>query len=58
MKLSEIVRGNPEAAKELYKKGLFCLGCPMAMTETLEQGALSHGLNPEELVKELNKQKN
>ena len=31
-----------------------CMGCPMAMQETIEQGALAHGIDPKKLVEELN----
>jgi hybrid cluster-associated redox disulfide protein len=51
----KIVKENPDAAMKLAEKGMFCCGCPMAMSETLEQGALAHNQDPEELVKELNK---
>jgi hypothetical protein len=29
--------------------------CGMAQSETLEQGAMAHGLDPKKVVKELNK---
>ena len=51
---SELLKEHPEAAEILLAKGMHCIGCPMAMMETLEQGAEAHGLNPEKLVKELN----
>lgn len=57
-KISEIIDQVPEAASILIEKhGIFCVGCPMAQVETLEQGAKSHGLSQKELkklVKELN----
>ena len=55
MSFSEIMQKNPEAMEILMEKGMHCCGCPIAMEETLEQGAMAHGLNPDELVKELNK---
>jgi hybrid cluster-associated redox disulfide protein len=33
---------------------MFCSGCPMAMMETLEQGCLAHGIDADEILKELN----
>ena len=50
----ELIQEFPKAAEFLMEKGLMCGGCPMAQLETIEQGALAHGLNPEELIKELN----
>ncbi|OGJ20257.1 hypothetical protein A3K73_08295 [Candidatus Pacearchaeota archaeon RBG_13_36_9] len=55
MKLGEIFSRDQELAMVLMEKGMHCCGCPIAMEETLEQGAMAHGLNPDELVKELNK---
>lgn len=57
-KLNEILQKNPEVAKILFESGLGCIGCPMAMQETLEEGCLAHGFSNkevEELVKKLNK---
>lgn len=55
-KFSEIMK-NERAAEVLMGKGMHCFGCPMAMHETLEQGAEAHGINADELVKEINKKK-
>ncbi len=54
MSFIEIMHRYPEAMEILTKKGMHCVGCPMAMQETLEQGCLTHGLNPNKLVKEIN----
>ncbi|MDD5193114.1 MAG: DUF1858 domain-containing protein [Candidatus Nanoarchaeia archaeon] len=55
MSFSEIIEKNPEAIGILMGRGMHCIGCGMAAMETLEQGALMHGMNPDELVKEINK---
>jgi len=57
MTFAEIMHKNPKAAEILMNKGMYCIGCHMAMHETLEQGAFMHGMNPDKLVKELNKNK-
>jgi hybrid cluster-associated redox disulfide protein len=54
MAIGRIVRENPDLIPIFLKNGLTCIGCPMAAMETLEQGALSHGIDPEGLLKELN----
>ncbi|MBR9705684.1 DUF1858 domain-containing protein [Candidatus Pacearchaeota archaeon] len=54
MNFHEIMQDHPEAIEILLNKGMHCIGCPMAMMETLEEGALAHGLNPDKLVKEIN----
>ena len=55
MTFMELLKENPKAAELLAEKGMFCGGCPMAMMETLEQGALAHGFNADEIVKEIEK---
>lgn len=54
MTIGEVMRDYPETAEVLMKNGLRCIGCVMAMMETLEQGTKSHGINLEKLLKELN----
>ncbi len=56
--LSDIMGNNPNAAKILFEQGLMCMGCPIAMQETLEQGCKAHGMSKKEidaLIKKLNK---
>ena len=57
MSFAEILEKKPEAASFLMERGMHCCGCPMSMQESLEQGAMVHGLDADELVKELNKKK-
>lgn len=52
---AEILNNHPELLEILLEKGMHCFGCSMAQIENIEQGALAHGLNPDKLVKELNK---
>jgi hybrid cluster-associated redox disulfide protein len=57
-KLNEILSINPKAAEILFENGLMCIGCPMAIQETLEQGCKAHGMGNEEieeLIKKVNK---
>ena len=53
--LGEIASKYPKAAEILAKNGMPCVGCPMAMMETLEMGARGHGLDVDKLLKEINK---
>ena len=55
MTFGEIMVKDKDAAVKLAEQGLFCGGCPMAQMETLEQGAIAHGLDPDKLVEKLNK---
>ena len=55
MTFAELIEKDRDAAMRLSEQGMMCCGCPMARMETIEQGALAHGVNPDKLVKELNK---
>ena len=54
MTIGQVIRKHPETIPVFLRNGLTCIGCPMASMETVEQGALSHGIDAEEFVKELN----
>lgn len=57
-KLSELLNKNPESAEILFESGMSCIGCPMAMQETIEDGCFAHGMSKkdvDELIKKLNK---
>lgn len=55
MGIREIIEKHPETINVFMKHGFHCLGCVAAQFETLEQGAAAHGINADELVKEMNK---
>jgi hybrid cluster-associated redox disulfide protein len=55
MTFQEIIKKYPTSIEVLMNEGMHCIGCSMAGFETLEQGALAHGLNPDELVEKMNK---
>jgi len=55
MSFAEVLEKYPRSAEIFMKSGMHCFGCSMAAYESLEQGALMHGLNPDKLVDELNK---
>ncbi len=54
MTFAEIMEENQETGEVLANRGLFCGGCPMAAFETIENGAKAHGVDVDELLKELN----
>ncbi len=53
--ISEIMHKNPKAAGILVKEGMMCMGCPHAMSESLEQACLTHGIDINKILKKLNK---
>ncbi len=55
--LEEALSVSPRVAEVLLKHGLHCIGCSVAYWETLEQGALAHGMGAEDIdrmLEELN----
>ena len=48
MTLGELVAKHPETVDVMLKYGLHCVGCHMAALETIEQGALAHGMDANE----------
>ena len=46
---------NEKAAKIFFESGMSCLGCPMAMQETIEDGCNAHGIDADKVLKKLNK---
>ena len=55
MTIAEVAAHYPETMPVFFKHGMTCFGCPMALQETVAQGAEAHGMDSEELVKALNK---
>lgn len=56
--INKIVQEKPEAVGILFDAGMMCIGCPMSVGESLEEGCKAHGMSDKEindLVKELNK---
>jgi hybrid cluster-associated redox disulfide protein len=54
MTIAEALKINPRAADVLLSKGMHCLGCVVAQGETIQQAAEVHGIDIEELIRELN----
>jgi len=54
MTLAEAVAKYPKTIPVFMKYGMHCIGCPMAMQETVEQGAEVHGIDLKKMLKDLN----
>ena len=54
MPIMSIIELNPNAIAVFQKHGLGCIGCMAAHYETVEEGAKAHGLDIDELIKDLN----
>ncbi len=53
MTIGEILRIKPAAAGALMEIGMHCLGCPSAQGESLEEAAMVHGVNIEDLMSKI-----
>lgn len=54
MTFAQALQSSPEVAKVLRKYNLGCIGCMGAQNETLEQGCSAHGLDVNDILKDLN----
>ncbi|WP_234117473.1 DUF1858 domain-containing protein [Clostridium hydrogenum] len=55
MTIGETIRQYPDAAQVLMSFGMGCVACPSAQGETIEEAAMVHGINVDELMNALNK---
>lgn len=54
MGIMDIVNKYPQAVSVFQAYGMGCVRCMAARFETLEEGAMAHGINVDELVDDLN----
>jgi len=55
MSLMEALQADPRARDVFAAYGMGCIGCMGVSMETIEDGAKMHGLDPEQVVADLNK---
>jgi len=55
IKIEEVVTQYPETMMVFMKHGLHCVGCHVSAFESIEDGAMAHGINVDALVADLNK---
>jgi hybrid cluster-associated redox disulfide protein len=55
MTIEEVVTQYPETMLVFMRHGLHCVGCHVSAYESIEEGALAHGINVDALVSDLNK---
>ena len=53
-KIAELLEIAPDKAELLLSKGMHCLGCPASQAETIGEACEIHGIDVDELLKELN----
>jgi len=54
-RIGDLLREYPQAAEVFSRHGLGCIVCLGASMETVEEGAMMHGLDTDEIIAELNK---
>lgn len=54
MIIYDILKVDANLAPVLMGAGMHCIGCPSAQGESLEEAAMVHGLDADELVNALN----
>lgn len=52
--IGELLQIDENIAPILLNIGMHCLGCPSSQMETIEEAAMVHGINPDELVAQIN----
>ena len=53
-RIGELLVTFPEAAPILMEIGMHCLGCPASQMESLEEAAMVHGMDINELMSVIN----
>jgi len=54
MGITEVVQKYPQTVDVFMSNGMGCIGCVAASYETIEQGAMAHGMDVDKLMKGLN----
>ncbi len=52
--IGDVLDKYPETAKFFLAMGMHCLGCPSARGESIEEACQVHGVDCDELVKNIN----
>ena len=52
--IGEMLQMNPAVAPILMEAGMHCLGCPSAQAESLEEAAMVHGMDVNDLMSKIN----
>lgn len=54
MTIAEIISVDQGVIPILLNSGMHCIGCPSAQGESLEEAAMVHGMDADELVSAIN----
>lgn len=54
MIIADVLNMDKDVAPIFMQNGMFCLGCPSASGESIEDACLVHGIDVNKLIMELN----
>ena len=54
MLVTDAMMLNPDLAPVLMQAGMYCFSCPASMGETLEEAAMVHGFDVEDILEAVN----
>jgi hybrid cluster-associated redox disulfide protein len=54
MTIAQVLMMDMESASVFLEAGMHCIGCPASSGESIEEAAAVHGINADELLKNLN----
>lgn len=54
MTIGQALQVSHDIIPVLFEIGMHCIGCPSAQMETLEEAAMVHGLDADELLAKIN----
>lgn len=54
MTIGQALRVSQDIIPVLFEIGMHCIGCPSAQMETLEEAAMVHGIDADELLAKIN----
>ena len=52
--IGELLQIDADVAPILLNIGMHCLGCPSSQMETIEEAAMVHGIDADDLIEEIN----
>lgn len=52
---AEVIQKYPVVIPVFFEFGLHCIGCHIGAYESVKDGAIAHGVEPEKLIEALNK---
>ncbi|MDD7517415.1 DUF1858 domain-containing protein [Ruminococcus flavefaciens] len=53
-KIGELLQLDKDVSPILFSIGMHCLGCPASQGESIEEAAMVHGVDADELVNAIN----